>query len=183
MSQSEWKNISYNDKDILVALPVKVGVWISHYDDQGDVNANDNETSALKEIISYLADDKTSTLFVTDLFKETLHAQESWTSWPCDHNCVIQDAKKAISIIKSNVSKQDVDAFREALLTVCEVVAQAYGEFGSYDETQDGVSWLDHIKTTLQKLKGQSYVSMDRPFNVSPAEQEAIYELRAALSS
>ena len=183
MTQSQWRNIPYEQKDVLLALPVKIGVWISHYDDQGDVKADNTEMEALTEIITYLADDKTSTAFVTNLFQDTLKAKEEWQSWSFNEDIVMDECRKGMQIIKNNVSDKDLKASREALLTVAEIVAQAYGEFGSYDESADEGGWLDSVKNALQKLKGHSYIDSDRPFNISPAEQQAINELRSQLQT
>lgn len=181
--KSEWGNIPYDQKDLLISLPYKLGVWISHFDEQGEIEADEKENAALGEIIEYLAEDDTSTLFVTELFRDSLNAREDWAGWPCNEKQALEDSKKGMEIVKDNVSDKDAIAFREALLTVCEVVAQAYGEFGGQEDDEDRSKWLGAIRNALEKLKGHSYVNMERPFNISPAEQDAITTLKAELET
>lgn len=180
MTQTEWRNIPYEQKDLVLSIPYKIGVWLSHRDEQGDVKADDIENEALVEIIAYLAKDKTSTPFVTDVFQDTIKARPDWPSWDCREESVMRDCRAAMDIVRKNVPEEEYNSFREALLTVAEVVAQAYGEFGGSHEG-DGTSWGDLVKNALERLKGHAYVNMDRPFNISPAEEEAIGELKKVL--
>ena len=181
--KSEWRNIPYDQKDLLISLPYKLGIWIGHYDEQGDVKADEKERAALSEIIEYLAEDSTSTSFVTELFRDALNSREDWADWPCNEQQVLEDSKKGMKIVKDNVSDKDATAFREALLTVCEVVAQAYGEFGGLEDDESSSKWFGAVRNAIEKLKGHSYVNMERPFNISPAEQEAISTLKTQLES
>ena len=182
MTQTEWRNIPFDQKDLLIALPYRIGLWISHFDEQGDDTAEKNEKQALDEIVSYLARDNTSTPFVTDYFEDALRASPGAATLDCSEEAVLSDTKKAMRIIRDNVSDKDKQATQKALLTVAEVVAQAYGEFGEDDTGSAGEGWMSSIKNALGKLKGVSYVSMERPFNISPEEKVALDQLEDVLN-
>lgn len=182
MTASEWSNIPYEQKDLLLSLPVRAGIWISHFDGQGDKRADESEIEALSEVIAHFAAQSTSSPFVTDLFEETLKRSESWDSWQTEEQVFFDDCRKAADIFSLNLSKDEHGEINRAILEVCEVVAQAHGEFEEDEEhKEDKGGWLASVKSTLSKLKGTSYIDMDKPFNISPSEQDAIHKLRHIL--
>lgn len=171
-------------QNILVGLPYKVGMYMSHADDaHGEVD-DEREVKALERCIRAIAGLHEDKPLTSEIMRACLASQEEWEVWGHHSFNAPDAARQAVEIMQAHASEQEFKNYREALMEIATTVAQAYGEFGEFDEEDEGGSGLSGLLGKITgKLAGMSAEDKDHPMNVSAAEDEAISVLRAALQA
>lgn len=167
---------------LLASLPYRIGVWISDTDDEDGETDDRREMKALAVCIKMAAKEYDGPGIVDDILRETLAREKSWPSWKEGAFDVLPDCKKAVALLKDKAGIQEARNYRAAMMEVAATVAQAYGEFSSFDEIPEDEGILGKIVGKV--VGGFSNLSKDdanHPMNVSAAEDSAISQLSAAL--
>lgn len=168
------------DRGLLIGLPYRVGVWMSHSDDEDGEADDKTELRTLERVITSISTVYEQSAFVQEIMRETLSRKEKWATW-ADHSFdILADCEKAVTVLKANVPAGDLKDYRSALLHVAEAVAAAYGEFGmgAYEEESKFGSFLNNIVAKFKSSEPEVDVA-----NISPAEQDALKRLKTALRS
>jgi hypothetical protein len=163
------------DAEILVSLPYKVGVWVSHADDEEGDADDERENKALESCIRAIAKLHEDKPLIAEIMAETLRRRAGWSAWYEGSFHVLHDIPKAVAAMRSKATSADFKNYRGALMEIAAAVARAYGEFGHFDEAQ--------TEGFFSKIaKGfKSHDNADHPMNVSAAEDSALSRLAAAL--
>jgi len=167
------------ERGLLVGLPYRVGVWMSHADDEAGETDDIREMKALEHIIQSIATVHERSDFVQDVARQTLAKRDKWEIWANHSFDILADCEKAVSVLKNTVNDNDLKNYRLVLLNIAETVAAAYGEFGM-EADEEGV-----LSGFLGKVVGKFKASdaEDDFMNISPAEDAALQRLKAALRS
>jgi hypothetical protein len=165
---------------LIIALPYKVGVWMSHTDDvEGELD-DEREMKALEHILKSIAQVHESSNFVQEVARNTLKSREHWDIWANQSFDILGDCEKAVGLLKSHVNDNDLKDYKSTLMEIATIVAQAHGEFGEFEDDEDeGLGAL--IGKLVTKVSGASKNDADHPMNVSPAEDSALSRLAMAL--
>ncbi len=167
--------------DILIALPYKAGIWVSHADDEDGEFDDERELAALEAALNHIAQAETYEGFVKSVFEQTIAERSRWDEWA--HACFStpKEAERVGVIIKERLGVGGVRQYTGAVMDVASAVAKAYGEFGDDDmaEPEGGISAL--IGTIMGKFKGLSEGEAGHPMNISAAEDSALSQLKVAL--
>ena len=168
-------------QNILIGLPYKVGMYMSHADDaHGEVD-DEREVKALERCIRAIAGLHEDKPLTSEIMRACLASKEEWDVWG-NHSFNAPDAaRQAVEILTAKASEQELKNYREALMEIATTVAQAYGEFGEFDEEDEGGGLSGLLGKITSKLSGMSAEDKDHPMNVSASEGEALMVLRAAL--
>lgn len=176
---SALSEMNPEDRGLLIGLPYRVGIWMSHADDE-DGEADDvREMKALEHVIRSIARVHEESPFVQEVARATLEHRDHWQKW-ADHSFdILSDCEKVIMVLKANVNDNDLKNYRSTLLKIAETVAAAYGEFGmgAYDEETAGLGGF--LNKVVGKFRGEEQT--DGFMNISPAEEAALERLRTAM--
>jgi len=175
---------SASELELLISLPYKVGVFVSHADDADGEIDDDKEMAALEACIKAIArlhDDKPLT---ADIMRQSLSMKTEWPRWAAQSFHVPDEARQAVVLLQGHASETEVKNYCAALVEVATTVAQAYGEFGEFDDedTSGGIfgGLVSKISGTLSSLSADD---ANHPMNVSAAEDNALAQLKSALTS
>ena len=167
---------SKSELELLVALPYKVGVWVGAAEDEEGESDDQKEAQALQGCIKAIAALHADKPFLKALAAQTLGLRSEWPRWADQSFNVLDDAEKAVTLLKGKVSSGDVKSYRGMIMEVATTVAQAYGEFGDWEDEGEGF-----FTRIAEKFKSLSQDNKDHPMNVSAAEETAISELSIVL--
>jgi hypothetical protein len=172
-----------DQRNLLVALPYRVGLWVSSSDTTGGDDADKAEMIALSSIVTSYAEDYLKSEFVQALMEEMISRSAEWPEWGRNLDEVAGECIRAVSMISERLDRKDVMSFKYNLMEIATSVAMAYRE-------------LDHNQSFLFKLRVYSRVMIDRKrakqggritgtlsemMNISAAEQAVLDSLSRAL--
>ena len=172
---------SGSELELLISLPYKVGVFVSYADDEDGERDDEKEMAALEACIKAIARLHEDKPFTAEVMQQTLAMKSEWGNWAAQSFGTPDAAGQAAALLSARASDTEQKNYKAALMEIASTVAQAYGEFGEFeDESEGGLAGLiGKITGGLSKLSGDD---ADHPMNVSAAEDSAIEQLRAALS-
>ena len=78
---SYLENFSEDQKQLLIALPYRAGLWVSESDSSGGDHADEAEMMALEGIITGFAQDFCKSEFVEEVMGHTLDKRAQWEEW------------------------------------------------------------------------------------------------------
>ena len=150
----QLEQFSAEEREKIISLPYRAGLWLSRSDDDGGVNADYQELHALEDIIEKRASGKFSSSFVKEIMAASLDEQQKWKEWAKHIKTVETDCVAVIGFLKGRITDEDVNAYRDAVMETVTEVAKAFREVDADVAlpVKAGVSvrllW-DKIKTTL----------------------------------
>ena len=176
---SQLDLISPEERDLVIGLPYRVGVFVSHADDEGGEEDDEKEMQALERILTAIARQHEKSPFVQDVLQQTIASKDQWPSWAEQTFSVAADAEKIMQVLSTQLPEADWKIYRGLLVRVGRTVAEAYGEFGEEfdDEASGGL-----FGKLVDKITGRAEDTADEAhINISAAEDAALSELAAAL--
>jgi len=168
-------------RDMIVSLPYRAGLWLSASDDCGGTEADYEELSALEDIIENKAAMDHPSALVSEVMNDAMRDQSRWKKWAKDLDTVERDCATVNAILLEKLSEQDVEHYRQAVITITSEVAKAYREID-----QDASFWVKVIVRArlcfdaVRKAFGQG-PEIERYLNISYSEEVAMSRLAAAL--
>ena len=175
-------DLPHDQKELLISLPYRVGVWLSHCDDEGGDESDEEEKRALASIINGFTRDVFGSEVVQYIMMETLQQQEKWEKWAEDTDHILEDCQKAIDILNEVEDEKEVSAFKQRLIEIAEAVALAFREYDSLDfMTKMKVYMLYYKERYKASKKNRAYKTLDQFLNISLKERQALYSLANTL--
>lgn len=172
---------SPEERDFLIGLFYRTGLYISHADDDGTTQRDDEkETKALLSVLNFLSGRKKYGEMVSELAAEAAHQNKSWKRWAQQEESFLDDAAKAAKMISTRFNKDDVLHFKKALMLVGSYVAKSYREEADYAQEEAGIFGELGEKITAMMTAITDRQSHDE-MSVSPAEYDALHALHKAL--
>jgi hypothetical protein len=167
------------ESQLIVGLPYRVGVWMSHTDDvEGEID-DQREMSALEHILDSIATGQNNSAFVQEVARSTLGSKDHWERWAAQSFDILGDCEKAIELLKANVNDNDLKDYKATLMEIATIVAQAHGEFGEFEDEEEGFGAM--LGKVIGRFSSMSKSDANHPMNVSPAEGSALSRLAKAL--
>lgn len=164
------------EADIIISLPYRVGINVSHVEDEESEVDDEREMSALescfKEIVKLHKDSE----FNREVAEEILRRKSLWSKWSQGTFNVVPDCERVVRLLKPILSQDELKSYKKMVMEVATSVAQAYGEFG---DTQEDKGFFGKIMKKI--VGGFANDSSGHPMNVSAAESDAISRIREAL--
>ena len=174
---------SGEEAELLMALPYKVGMFVSHADDEDGEADDDKEMQALEESIKAVANLYEPESFIRSIIDQTLALKSEWPRWGAQSFHATSDAEKAVSLLNGKASEDDIKQFKTILVEIATTVAQAHGEFNSFDEDEQKSGFGALVGKIVSGFADLSKEDDNHPMNVSVAEESAIEDLKQALRS
>lgn len=168
-------DFSKEEADLLISLPYKAGMWVSHSEDHDGEKDDTHENKALTACLRQFAGMGDGKPLFAQVIKETLRREDKWAEWADQSFTLVQDIQKAVSILRGKASVDEIKFFKRSLMEIGTAVAQASDEF-SDDAASEGI-----FGKILSKFSGLADHDEGHPMNVSASEDSALEKLRAAL--
>ncbi len=176
------KDFSRDERDMLVSLPYRVGLWVSSSDSTGGTDSNLQEEVALEKAITGIAQGMFESAFVHEIMAETFLQRQEWRRWSANVQSVPEDCRESIKLLKTRILQRDIDAYRHILMQVGLEVARAFREYDHNAPLLDRVfRWISiGVDRIFGIMHGEKYVSDDL-LNISYEEDLALNKLAKAL--
>jgi hypothetical protein len=170
-------------KDTLISLPYRVGLWVSQADASGGTESDAREQQALSAILHGFAEEMFGSETMQHIISGTLAAKDRWPAWAERVDNVPRDCEFAMDLIVEFADAKDAAVFRNHLMEIGEAIALAFRE----DTQASFVQTIkDFIAFTLSAPKTKSAGSR-RTFSeflrISPSERKALITIAQALGT
>jgi hypothetical protein len=170
--------LSENEREIVISLPYRVGLWIGASDSTGGDDSNTQEKQALESIISGFTQDVFGSELVQHIMSSTMSQKDRWEVWAENVADVPQDCEKAIHSLKNFFDEKEVSAFKQRLLEIAEAVALAFREYEEFNFIQKlQVNVLYFFSKFNTSFRQNENNSKNRFLNISLQERRALYTL------
>lgn len=176
--------LSPGQRNLVISLPYRVGLWISKSDDTGGEEAQDKELTALSNILQGFSAQVFGSELLQYIMDETTHQQENWPNWAQNVENVPEECKQALDVLRQHVDEKDVNAYSQRLIEIGEAVALAFRE---YEDQSFGDQLKIYSSYILTKVKSrfskQPAKSFEQFLNISISERKALAKLANALGT
>jgi hypothetical protein len=176
------ENFSQAERDLLVSLPYRAGLWVSASDASGGHAADQKELDALERTIARIAHGMFESAFVHEVMAETFLRKAEWPGWAENTKTVLDDCQAVIKIINNHLPPRDADAYRHILMQIGLEVARAFREYTT--NAPFAARFFRGISVMIDRLfgivQGEKFVS-ETVLNVSYEEDLALNALAKAL--
>jgi hypothetical protein len=163
-------------QDLLITLPFRVGYYISESDKTGGDESAEVERLALENIVTFYVEDTVKSEFSHLVMNEALCRKSEWSLWVKDIQTIPEECLKMSEALTGIIDMKEIFSFKQNLLEIAIVVAQAYREF---DANVGTVQKLQVYLTILMRriralFTGEEMPSNESLLNISAAERSAI---------
>lgn len=171
---------SPEEQEQIVSLFYRVGIYVSHAEDEDGEHDDDLEMKALERVIKAIAKLEKKSEFLHSVANDALARKDQWEDWNNRFFQVENDCKAVVALLYNNIPKADFNRYRLSLIKIGEVVASAYGEFGEDFEEEESF-----FTKLVDKISGglKSNDDDEAFMNITPAEDQAIITLKNALKT
>ena len=177
--------LSKEDRELLVSLPYRVGLFVSQSDDSGGESSDEAEMQALDNIITGYSQEVFGAETVQYVVSETVGRKAEWGKWGKDLSNIEDECHKAIDILSRAVDEKEVSAYKHYLIEIGESVALAFREYG------ENTSFMDKLKVYFlykrEKMRasklGIQYKQWEEFINISLRERQALRFIANALNT
>ncbi len=180
---SYLEHFTQEQRELLVSLPYRVGLWVSESDQGGGDHSSEAEMQTLETLIMGYAEDFLKSEFVEEVMRGTLARKETWPAWSRSLDNVPQQCQAAINMMQDHIESKDVLSFRQTLMEVARAIAMAYREL---DEQTNTIAML-RVHSLHYWLRLKAYIrkeqppSLDEIMNISRSEHKVLQKLATVL--
>lgn len=178
---TDLSSFSEQERALIVSLPYKVGLWISHAEDEEGEDDDAQEMKALKHCVVGIAKAHEQNGFIHALLVEMIRGREDWSQWDDDAFQVVAQIKGVKPALQKHLSEAEYKEFCKVLIEIAIVVAEAHGEFGDWGDEPDESLFSGFMNKMKDRFSGMADSTGASPMNISAAEDDAIKQLKAAL--
>jgi len=186
---SHLEKLSAEQTQKIIALPYRVGLWVSDSDRSGGDASAEAEMIALESIVTAFAEDYLKSELVEEVMRLTLQHKKEWTNWGDGMENMPSECKDIIDSMKSHIPSNDVLAFQQNLVDIGISVAMAYREDDDEDEDIPSnaiTEAVDLVKEKIEgfiaKLKKQPGPFDHKSLNISDDEYQVLQTMSEVLS-
>ncbi len=182
--ENTLNSLTPEQRDIVVKLPYRAGLFISESDNSGGDSANDDERRTLENIIYGFADGVFGSELIQYIMSEIINRRAEWGQWDQNLDNVLQEAHDAMEILSAYVDQKECSAFTVRIMEIAEAVALAFRE-------QENLTHIEHLRLYLSYLSHRAraralkmpYRNFNDFLSISPAERVALSQMAQALKT
>ena len=177
-------NLTADQKDLLISLPYRVGLYVSQSDTSGGDSSDEEEAQALSALLNGYAQEIFGAETVQYIISETVRREDLWPEWGGKLDTIEEDCRDAIDILHDHVDEKEVSAFKNHLMEIGESVALAFREYGEDTPLLDRIKiFLIYFSGKMQAMRSNlPYKSYNEFLNISLDERSALLKLAGALN-
>lgn len=178
------EQFSGDEKELIISLPYRAGMWVSQADSAGDSDgADEKEAKTLEQIIQEQSKGMFNSAFVHEVMIETASRKQDWPKWQSEIDDIPALCKKAVELIENKLDENNAAAYRENVMAIAVNVAEAFREFdGDMPFFARMISQLrllaeaiGRVFTRKKTFKTETYL------NISYEEDKALSKLYSAM--
>lgn len=174
--------LTISQKETLISLPYRAGLWVSQSDESGGSAADEEELQVLSNILHGFTHEIFGSETMQYIMRETVARQDQWESWGADLSSVLDDCAIAVDVLILHTDPKDVHAFQNHIMEIGQAVALAFREYDEAGAVEKLSLWLSYnlgqFKAMLFK---KPHVPKQEFFNISGSERKALWALSNAL--
>lgn len=180
---SELQRFLPQDQELLSGLLYRVGYWISNVDDTDEGNESEKiERQHMIGCLTKISKAGKAGALINEMALESLRQQQSWPRWESQNDHILDSVAKALALIKSQGSQEELGAFIRASMMVATAVAHAFREEPeNAPDHENYFSWLTEKANDL--VLSLSDKEAHKDLSISPEEDNALNELLSVLKS
>ncbi|MBI1301739.1 MAG: hypothetical protein GC137_08800 [Alphaproteobacteria bacterium] len=179
-------DLTKDQRDLLVALPYRVGLFVSECDDSGGEESDEAEKQALENIITAYSQEVFGAETVQYIISKTVDRKSEWPEWSknLDFDKIEAECHQAVDILSGVVDYKEVTAFKNYLVEIGESVALAFREYG------EKTSLMDKFRVYMIYRRAKAaaskynipYKDWEEFINISLHERRALESIARALN-
>jgi hypothetical protein len=173
---SEFSSLSPDEQNLLSGSLYKVAIWMSHIDDEGSNDADEQERQALKSILKKSVRQFSSHPAIGEIAAEALRREKYWPKWEKEADSALDDVGQSITLLTGRLGDNEVTAYKQLVMGVASSVAGAFDE--GEDEKEGGL-WASLSGLVV----GAANPKLKAEMNTSPAEDSALTDLTEVLNA
>lgn len=176
--------LTEEQRTLVVSLPYRVGLWVSHADQSGGADAEEKERTALHNILDGFAHQVFGSELLQYIMNGTVTRKGEWPAWGEDLEAVPVECERALDVLRVYVDEKDINAYVTRLMEIAEAVALAFREYERLSMKDQLVIYSSYlfmkVKARFQKNAVTSY---DQYLSISVRERKALGQLSHALGA
>lgn len=139
-------------QELVVSLPFRVGLFVSESDQTGGDESAEAERKALENIVTFYVEDTVKGEFAHEVMIHTLNHKDKWAEWSQNIDKVPEECLHLTYKMKDMIESKEILAYKQNLVEIAIVIAQAYCEFG---ENSSAMTKLEvYASVFLKKMQG-----------------------------
>lgn len=179
---SNLSNLPENAALEIIALPYKAAMMVSHADDVEGEDDDFSEMRAIERGIPAIAALHDDSVLVTELAPEIIRLKDRWAQWEDECFFCTKQAPDIMALVVQQFGESEAREYRAFILELGKMVAQAHGEFESFDdEPSKKEGFMSGLITKIVGGMSNSNNSEGHAGNISPAENDVLSQISAAL--
>ncbi|MCB9989564.1 MAG: hypothetical protein H6868_09585 [Rhodospirillales bacterium] len=178
------KPFTDEQRDLIIKLPYRVGLWVSLCDQAGGQEAEQAERQMLESLLTGFAEDCCKSEIVESVLQGTLERKEKWHEWQAGLDQVCQECDRAIGVMSLHISAREIFFFKSSLMDIALNVALAYREMDPEGSFFYRVSlfFRYYMDRTLAVVRHRPVRTFDEYLSISREEREALDKLSIVLN-
>lgn len=144
-----FSRLNDDNRALLMALPYRVGLYVSFSDVTGGWTAQESEINKLSTILREFASLNADSALPRMILMETLSARSEWPLWSQGIDAVPAQTKEIMDILSAHAAAADISALKKNLLDIAREVALAFHEGGDQRISADEQVALDDLQSAL----------------------------------
>ena len=171
-----FSQLSPADEELIISLPYRIGLYVSHADVTGGWDAQDSEIQSLTAILRDYSNDFCKTEFSQKVLMDCLASRAKWPSWSHGVDDVPNQSLRIVTTLESMMSEKELAGFCDVLTDIGLAVAMAFRE-GAEEEGERPIvrEILSRLGTVLSEKDPLEHA------NISEGERAALKKLARSL--
>jgi hypothetical protein len=177
-------SLSTEQKETLISLPYRVGLWVSYSDNTGGAQADEQELQVLSNIINGFAQEVFGSEVVQYIMAATVGNKDRWQDWTKQLDDVPYDCRVAIDILAEYAERKDIAAFQKHMMEIGEAVAVAFSEYEHNGALDKALVYAAYYKQAFTaRIKKKTPKPLHEYISISKNERLALETLAQALGT
>lgn len=139
------------DRQKMIALPYRIGLFVSHADTTGGWEAQEAEMQSLNHILRSFTEDFCKSEFVQGLLMRTIAARGDWVRWSHHLDSVPAECVAAMYDLRGVLEPKHIAAFQDMMMEIAFAVAQAFHESGPSETPEPKLGWIERLMGKTKK--------------------------------
>jgi len=177
-------SLTINQKDILVSLPYRAGLFISKSDETGGDTADVQEIQVLASILTGFAQEVFGSETMQYIMSETVARKDQWPGWGNDLSAVLDECHLAVDVLREHTDEKDINAFQNQVMEIAEAVALAFREYDQVSAVEKLTMSASYgVRSLLATVINKPLPPRQEFMNISRRERKALNDLAQALGT
>jgi len=178
-------NLTDEQRDLIIRLPFRAGIWVSEADETGGAESQMREEQVLHNLLEGFAADVFGSELIQHIMAGTIAGKEDWHQWEKDIAAFPEECRRGLDVLREVSDEKEVKAFVIRLMEIGEAVALAFRERSDHAGFGARVSlFISYMQYRMARMKASGGVTGFEAFTrVSRLERKALEAMADALGT